>query len=116
MFFSYLYNQNYFEKIKDKANGGGIKDNHLQMFLIPSSPPSKQQEIAKEYYNKTPKIKDFDPLEGVTLDSYLEQEKDRNKELGIYQLNMEIFELREKLEDLVYKIVNEEEIKIEEYV
>jgi len=43
----------------------------------------------------------------------LEKEKARNEKLGIFQLNMEIFDLRETLENLVYKIVMEEKIKIE---
>ena len=42
----------------------------------------------------------------------LEKEKIRNREIGIYQLNMEIFSLREQLEDLVHKIVMEEKIEL----
>ena len=107
MFLGWLYNKGFYEKIKDKANGGGIKFNHLEnYFFIPSFPVSKQHEIVREYYN--PVAKDLD----LRLENYIEKEKDRNSQLGIFQLNMEIFELREKLEDLVDKIVNETEIEI----
>lgn len=107
MFLGYLYNKNYYEKIKDKANGGGIKLNHLERYLqIPNFPESKQQEIAKLYYNPLEKNKDLD------LENYLEKEQARNREVGILQLNMEIFDLREQLEDLVHKIVMEEKVEI----
>lgn len=107
MFLGYLYNKNYYEKIKDKANGGGIKLNHLERYLqIPNFPESKQQEIAKLYYNPLEKNKDLD------LENYLEKEQTRNRDIGIFQLNMEIFAIREQLEDLVHKIVMEEKIEL----
>lgn len=108
MFLGYLYNKNYYEKIKDKANGGGIKLNHLQRyFKIPNFPECKQQEIAKIYYNPLDKNND------LNLENYLEKEKKRNNEIGIFQLNMEIFSLREKLDNLIYQIVMEEKIEID---
>ncbi|HLD26704.1 MAG TPA: hypothetical protein VJB63_01995, partial [Patescibacteria group bacterium] len=59
-----------------------------------------------EYYNPT----DKSPY--LNFENYLEKEKKRNTEAGIFQLNMELFSLREKLEDLVDKIVKEEKIDI----
>jgi len=107
MFLGFLYTKKYYEKIKDKANGGGIKLNHLQKYLIiPNFPDSKQQKIAKEYYNK------IDCNQNLTLDNYLELEKARNDQLGIFQLNMEIFTLREKLEDIIDKIINDQKIEL----
>ena len=73
---------------------------------FPNFPESKQKEIAKVYYNRLDKNND------LTFEDYLEKEKVRNKEIGIFQLNMEIFRLREILEDLVHKIVMEEKIEI----
>tara|TARA_B100000674_G_C37948246_1_gene965988 strand:+ start:395 stop:1915 length:1521 start_codon:yes stop_codon:yes gene_type:complete len=111
LFLSYLKNIGYLEKIKDKSNGGGLKKEHLNKWIkIPNFPEQKQQEIAKLYYNKV------DRNINSNLENYLEKEKLRNQEIGIFQLNMEIFTLREYLEKLVYKIVMEEEIKIEEYL
>lgn len=107
MFLGWLYKKGFYEKIKDKANGGGIKYNHLERYLkIPNFPESKQEEIAKEYYNPINKNSD------LNFDNYLEKEKARNAEAGIFQLNMELFSLREKLEDLVDKIVKDEKIYI----
>ena len=107
MFLGYLYKKSFFEKIKDKANWWGIKFNHLERYIrIPNFPASKQQEIAKLYYHPIPKN------EGLSFENYLEIEKQRNKEVGIFQLNMEIFELRERLEELVDAVVMEREIEI----
>jgi hypothetical protein len=78
----------------------------LNSIKIPNFPDSKQYEIACEYYNPIPKN------ENLNLENYLESEKMRNKEVGIFQLNMEIFGLRERLEELVDAIVMEREIEI----
>ena len=107
MFLGWLYEKGFYEKIKDKANGGGIKYNHLERYLkIPNFPESKQKEIANEYYNTIDKSSD------LNFGNYLLKEKARNTEAGIFQLNMELFSLREKLEYLVAKIVKEEKIDI----
>jgi hypothetical protein len=107
MFLGFLYKKSYYEKIKDKANGGGIKVNHLQKYFpIPNFPEPKQQEIAKEYYFQ------IDKNQNLTLESYLEKETTRNQQIGIFQLNMEIFELREKLENIIDKIINDSPIEI----
>ncbi len=69
----------------------------------------KQKEIAKSYYNKV------DGLANISLDNYLAEHKKRNQKLGIFQLNIEIFVLKEKLENLVDKIVMDEKIDIQEF-
>jgi len=79
---------------------------HLCKIPIPNFSESKQQSIAKLYYNPLEKNKVLD------LENYLEKEQIRNRQVGIFQLNMEIFDLREQLEDLVHKIVMEEKIEI----
>ena len=79
----------------------------LTKFLIPNFPDSKQQEIAKEYYNK------IDKNQNLTLENYLQKETARNQQIGIFQLNMEIFELREKLEDIIDKIINDQPINFD---
>jgi len=73
---------------------------------IPNFPKKKQQEITKQYYNPLPKNKD------LTFKKYLETEKIRNNKIGIFQLNSEVLTLREELEDLVDRIINEETIKL----
>ena len=65
----------------------------------------KQKLISLYYYMDKPKY-NFD------LNDYLEKEKKRNKELGIFQLNTEIVELKKRLESVIEKIVYEKKIDI----
>ncbi|MDN5127143.1 hypothetical protein PJV90_02225 [Aliarcobacter butzleri] len=111
MFLGYLRTVGFYEKIQDKSNGGGIKAPHLQNWIkIPKFPESIQKDIAIKYYNKVEKNVD------LSIENYLEKEKERNSRLGILQLNMEVFELKDKIEELVSKIVYNEEINISDYI
>ena len=78
----------------------------FEKLKIPNFPASKQQEIAILYYHPLSKNED------LNLENYLERENQRNKEVGIFQLNMEIFELRERLGELVDAVVMERTINI----
>jgi restriction endonuclease S subunit len=99
--------QKYLNIVKQKTNGGSLTESNLSNIPIPSFPEPKQKEIASLYYNK------IDVCEDLNLENYLELQMVRNSQLGIFQLNMEIFDLRNKLETLVDKIVNEQPIIIE---
>lgn len=74
---------------------------------IPKFDKDKKKEIVELYYNQV-KV-----LEKNTLENYLENEKKRNELLGVHQLNDEIFILREKIENVIDKIIKEEPIYIE---
>lgn len=74
---------------------------------IPKIPTKKQKEIIVEYYNSV----NFDS--DLTLNNYLIKEKVRNTKLGIFQLNSEILDLKEKLELIIDKIINEQKIDID---
>lgn len=89
-----------------KGTVPAITPDILTKFLIPNFPNQKQQEIAKEYYNK------IDKNQNLTLENYLQKETTRNHQIGIFQLNMEIFILREKLEEIIDKIINDLPIEI----
>lgn len=65
-----------------------------------------KQKIKNLYYFEKPKTE-------YELNSYLVKEKNRNKEIGIFQLNTEIIELKDKLKEIIDKIINEQSIKIE---
>ncbi|MGA1932383.1 restriction endonuclease subunit S [Arcobacter sp. YIC-464] len=111
MFLGYLRTVGYYEKIQDKSNGGGIKAPHLENWIkIPEFPDTLQCIISKKYHNKIDRNKD------LTLENYLGKEKERNAKLGIWQLNMELFDLKDQIENLVHDIVYDIEIKIEDYL
>ena len=94
------------ENVKSKTNGGSLTESDLTNLSIPLFPVSLQQQIAKLYYDKIPKNNN------LTLENYLVEERVRNRKIGIFQLNMEIFSLRERLESIIHKIVMEEKIDI----
>lgn len=106
-YLSWLKGQNFFEYIKDKANGGSIKEGHLNKYIfIPKFEEILQQKIANLYYHSVVPCKD------LSLANYLQCNKERNKQLGIYQLNFELLSLRNKINEVVFKIVNNESISI----
>jgi hypothetical protein len=105
VFLSFLKNKKYLEKIKDKSNGGGLKATHLEKWItIPNFPNNIQQRIAGHYYHKV------DAILTPSLDNYLHDEEARNKILGIYQLNMEIMELKTKINLAIDKVINDQPI------
>ena len=89
--------------------GSKMKEMKSYDFAILKYPKFKKnlkKKIANLYYNKISEQQN-------TLDSYLENEKRRNKEMGIFQLNSEIVALKIKLELIIDKIINEKKIEIE---
>jgi len=106
-FFNSFIFQQYINNLSTGSTFKEIRSDELSKKApIPNFPESKQQEIAKEYYNK------IDNNQNLNLDNYLELERQRNDQLGIFQLNMEIFTLREKLEDIIDKIINDQNIEL----
>lgn len=106
-YLKYLRGINFWEFYGVGGSGASsLTDYYFKKVNLPNFPKSKQQEIATLYYNPLEKNKD------LSLENYLEREQTRNRETGIFQLNMEIFSLREQLEDLVHKIVMEEKIEL----
>jgi hypothetical protein len=98
-FLSFLKQNNYFDYIKSPSNGGFVVEVHLQNFInIPKFPFHIQESISSNYYNEVPKTLN-------DLKNYITNEKQRNIDLGIWQLNMECFELKAKINKLVEKII-----------
>lgn len=73
---------------------------------IPDFTPEIEISIIKKYYNVVDKIIN------LSLEDYLVKQKERNKMLGIHQLNNEIFILRDKLNDIISDIINDRPIEI----
>ena len=106
-FLRYLRKNKHLYKIAIFGNGSfSFTKYHLSDLSFPKFPESKQKEISKIYYHKVDKNKD------LTFENYLNKEKSRNKQIGIFQLNTDIFNLKDILENLIHKIVTEEKIEI----
>lgn len=82
-----------------------MKSYDFATLKFPKFDKSLKQKIGKLYYNNIGKT-NFD------FDNYLENEKVRNKELGIFQLNTEIIEIKKELEIVLNKIITEETITL----
>lgn len=80
-----------------------MKSYDFATLKFPKFDKSLKQRIGKLYYNNIDKT-NFD------FDNYLESEKVRNQELGIFQLNTEIIEIKKELEIILNKIITEEPI------
>lgn len=106
-YLKYLKSINYWSYLWVWGSGAdSLTDYFLKQVNFPLFPDEKQKEIANEYYNKQPKN------QNLNFDNYMELEKERNKKLWIFQLNMELFSLKEKLENIIDKIIMEEPIEI----
>jgi hypothetical protein len=73
---------------------------------VPNFPKEKQIEIFKHYYNIVPE------KNTLTVETYLNSEKTRNEQMGIFQLNMEVLSLKEKLAIVIDKIIQGQPIDI----
>lgn len=83
-----------------------MKSYDFATLKFPKFHKSLKEKIGKLYYNKIDKV-NFD------FETYLENEKLRNQELGIFQLNTEIIEIKKKLEIILNKIITEESITLD---
>lgn len=106
----WLKSTGYFNVIANKTNGGFLTHEILKKFIfIPSFTPDVQLSLKKIVSNQFAKnINRFD--------TYIDNEFERNEELGIWQLNMECFELKAKINKLVEKIVLNKKIHIPFYL
>lgn len=77
------YAQKYLDCVKSKANGGGLREEHISNVLVPQFPDSVKKIINMHYFNNA----------------------ELNIDKGIYQLNLEMFEQKAKLEKIIYDIV-----------
>lgn len=87
-----------------------MKSYDFEKIVIPNFTETKQKKIIKYYYNQVKHPR------SITLKNYFTENKKRNKELGVHQLNIEIFNLKNKLEDLIDKIIMDEKIIIDDYL
>ena len=82
-----------------------MKSYDFATLKFPKFDKSLKQKIGKLYYHNIDKT-NFD------FDNYFENEKVRNQELGIFQLNTEIIEIKKELEIVLNKIITEETITL----
>jgi hypothetical protein len=82
-----------------------MKSYDFATLKFPKFDSSLKVKIEELYYNNVDK-QEFD------LETYLNKEKVRNRDLGIFQLNAEIIEIKQELESMLNKIITEASIKV----
>ena len=80
-----------------------MKSYDFATLKFPKFEKALKQKIGKLYYNSVPNG-------SFAFTKYLENAKLRNQELGIFQLNTEIIEIKKELELILNKIITEDSI------
>lgn len=106
MFLNSYYGQTQMLNLASKGTKQGLTNDNILDVVFPVVEKRIKNQIFKEYYNES-NIKWDETLKFEEYDTM------RNKELGIYQINMEIFQIKKKLDQIVQKIINNETIEID---
>lgn len=107
-FLDYLRENEIIDLFAVGGNGGSLAQKYWHYIPFPKFDESKQKELAKLYYNPKTEI-NFD---NATLENYLELDNTFNEKAGIYELDKSAKELKERLNKVIDKIANDENIEI----
>jgi len=107
-FLDYLRDNEIIDLFAVGGNGGSLAQKYWHYIPFPKFDESKQKELAKLYYNPKTEI-NFD---NATLENYLELDNAFNEKAGIYELDKSAKELKERLNEVIDKIANDENIEI----
>jgi len=105
-FLNYLKGLDFYNNLRVGGQGGSLTDNHFYKIAIPKFKEEIKNKILKLYYNPIKK-------EDFNLVCYLKKEFKRNKELGLFQLNIEYLNLKDKINSLINRVILDKNIKIE---
>ncbi len=106
-FLDYLRKKGLIDIYAVGGNGGSLAQKYWYMIPFPNFPESKQKEIAELYYNSV------DYPTNLNLNNFLEEDTKWNKKAGILQLDLSAKKLKERLNEVIHKIVMDEEVQID---
>ena len=75
--------------------------------MIANFSKARQQEISSLYYNPT------DYPNNLSLENFLQNDQEWNKEAGIIELDKSIKQIKEHLNKVLDKIVSDEKVEID---
>lgn len=107
MFLNSHYGQMQMLNLASRGTKQGLTNDNILNIIFPSFEEEIKKDIFLEYYNNS------DYKWNEKEEDFVSYDKKRSEELGIYQINMEIFRIREKLEYIVQKIVANEEVEVD---
>ncbi|AEA33800.1 restriction endonuclease subunit S [Hippea maritima] len=110
IFLTALLNSQFYRNFVSNLSVGSkmpeIKISQIINIPFPNFPESKQKEIAELYYNPV------DYPTDLNLNNFLEEDSKWNEKAGILQLDLSAKKLKERLNEVIYQIVMDEEISI----
>jgi restriction endonuclease S subunit len=86
-----------------------IKSNQISTIPFPNFPASKQKEIADLYHNPNIKYN----IDSINLENFLEFDSEFNEKAGIIQLDQSAKKIKSHLDNVLDKIINDEDIDID---
>lgn len=89
------------------GNGGSLAIKYWDMIKFPNFPERKEKEITLMYHNPYVEYN----IASCTIDTFIEYNKEFDKKAGIYDIDISIKHLKEKLNRAIKKIINDEDIK-----
>lgn len=90
------------------GNGGSLAIQYLNDLIFPKFPTHIEKEITKLFHNEDI-VFDYSRS---NLDGLLEYDSALNEQAGIYELDASLKHLKEKLEEVLDRIANDQEIEI----
>lgn len=90
------------------GNGGSLAQRYWEVIPFPKFDKIKQDEITKLYHNSDIEYQ----KDTFTLTNFLDKDNKYNQQAGIYELDKTAKQLREILNQTIFNIINDKEIKI----
>lgn len=90
------------------GNGGSMAIKYWDFLRFPNFPSKKEKELVSFYYNNI----EYNPPKHWNLTDFMTYDKKYNEEAGIYELDISLKHLQNKLNDTIRKIANDEEVEI----
>jgi len=106
-FLSFLKEKGIFDKISVGGQGGSVGKEKLLTLKIPNFPRPKKEEISKYYYNPVTYNENK-----LNLHDFENEDIKITAEAGIWQLDRQIKQIKQKLNTILHKIIMDEEVYI----
>lgn len=107
-FLDYLRDNEIIDLFAVGGNGGSLAQKYWYYIPFPKFSEITQVNLAKLYYNPKTENK----TETATLENFLELDNEFNEQAGIYELDKTAKRLKERLDEVIDKIANDEKIEI----
>jgi len=108
LFLGYLRWIGIFDYISVGGQGGSLAKEYWEYYIkIPNFPRNKKEEIAKYYYNPVK----YD-LSKLNIANFEEEDIKVTNQAGIWQLDKQIKQIKQKLDDIIHKIIMDDTIDI----